>query len=116
MKKTIGLILLDPNDIYVYNDGSLPIRPAWDKELLRSFADGEFVSIEAAKMLPPSIRKVVDVDYEPTFPVTIREIAKSDILLVTRSPAGMGSGKRFRFNNFTLIVSFPFFEIWRKKT
>jgi len=118
-KKIYATLLLDQDNRYVYNNGDLPYRPMWDKHLLQSIANDEFVSQEGFMMLPPSIRKVVhvvmDKIYQPTLPITIPEIDElSDMLIISRS-SGSGLGKIFRLDKFEQILCAQGIEIWRRK-
>ena len=114
MKKIVATLLLDLNDNYVLNDGSLPKRPQWDKALLKTFVAGESLSKAGYDMLPRSMQSIVTID-EPTFTVTIPEIdASADILLVSRSYT-KGKGKQFKFDNFKQVLKTGQLEIWRRK-
>ena len=116
MKKTIGLLLLDSNDNYVYEDGSLPIRPAWDKKFLDAMLENEVVSPEGYEMLPESMRKKVYTDgWCKPFPITIPEIAKSDILFVVRGWNKQDKGKKFRFDDFEWLFDTGHIEVWKHK-
>ena len=116
-KKIYATILLDEKDHYVYDDGNLPIRPDFDKELLKDIYKNETVTEKGYNMLPPSIQKIVDITQdEPTAPVTVPEInALADILLVIRGKHRCRSGKVFRFDNFTPILKEGNIEIFRRR-
>ena len=116
-KKIYATILLDEKDHYVYDDGNLPIRPDFDKELLRDIYKNETVTEKGYNMLPPSIRKKVDITQDgPTAPVTVPEIdALADILLVIRGKHRCRSGKVFRFDNFMPILKEGNLEIFRRR-
>jgi len=108
----VGTILLTKDNVYVKDDGSLPIRPAWDKELLKGLIDGGRVSDKAYAMLPPSMRKLVEVDTKlPNIPITIKELANADLLIVSRS-LELCRGKKFRFENFRLLLKDRKVELW----
>ena len=113
----VATLLVDEDDIYVYNDGKLPARPKWDKELLSTFAEGNLVSEAGWQMLPKSIQMKTNVTHgEPTFPVTIPEIdGLADIIIVTRTYSKRQSGKKFRFTKFRRIVKQWGIEIWKRK-
>jgi len=115
----INTILLDTNDNYVDNQGKLPKRPDYDKELLKAFSLNQTVSKKGYDRLPPSMRKFLTITEntkEITMAVTIPEIAKySDILLVNRSSENLENGKRFRLDDFYLLTKQGQFEIWLKK-
>jgi hypothetical protein len=66
-------------------------------------------------MLPPSIRKHVSIDdSEYNFPVTIRELAQADFLMINRSDAIFDSGFRFRLGDFKCILELEYLELWVK--
>ena len=107
-------ILLDQNDNYIMDSGKLPERPWFDKAYLKAFYNQQNVSKDGFNMLPPSIRNSVtchemyDGDVTPT---TIREIAESHLLIVIRSYE-KGEGKKFRLNNFKMMIQTEVVEIW----
>ena len=96
----VGTILLDINNKYVDDKGDLPVRPVYDKELLAKIIKGKKVSSEGYDMLPPSLRKLVDLSSYEWCPITIPELAEADVLIVVRSPIAMSKGKVFRLDNF----------------
>ena len=103
----VSTILLTREDVYVGSKGELPHgRPDFDKELLTTLCKGQVVSLSAYEMLPPSIRRIVDVtdQIEPTIGITIPEInGLTDLLIVVRA-SGHTKGAKFRFDNFEPIV------------
>jgi len=107
----ISTILLSSNDCYVNNNGNLPTRPSFDKELLTGICKNQSVSTDGFKMLPPSIRKSVNVLNTCTLGITIPEINNSDVILVIRSNEII-NGKKFRFNDFKLLVKENQLELW----
>jgi len=114
MKKIVATLLLDRNDNYVLEDGSLPRRPQWDKALLETFVIGESLSEDGYNMVGKKLKENVFVTHGEPYPITIPEInALADIILVTRSYTS-GKGKRFRFNNFEKVLSTGQLEIWRR--
>lgn len=111
----VGTILLTHDNLYVDLHGNLPERPKHDKLLLSEICKGQVVSDEAYSMLPLSIQKLCTVGTIPTVPITIRELADCQILIVSRSPKSLLAGKTFRLDNFNLIVKDRKIEIWSKK-
>ena len=120
----IGMILLDPNNIYVYSDGSLPVRPSWDKGYITSMIEGKTVlcSQNVLETIPHSMLNIAKfiTDHNHEFDInwgisTFNDIP--DILLVTRSKvAKRKSGKTFRLNNYTRInTGNSQLEIWMPK-
>jgi len=73
------------------------------------------VSKEGFRVLPKSIQRMVIEDDFFTAPITIKELAVSDILIVVRSPESFEEGKIFRFNNFKCISKAQEVELWMQK-
>lgn len=111
----VGTILLTQDNFYVDLEGNLPPRPKHDKLLLSEICKGQVVSDEAYSMLPLSIQKLCTVGAIPTVPITIRELASCQILIVSRSPKSLLDGKTFRLDNFNLVVKDRKIEIWSRK-
>jgi len=100
----VGAILLDANNYYVDDCGGLPARPEYDKELLKAVCAGQTVSYDGYEMLPNSITQNMGrqgPDY--SVPITIRELAEADVLIVVRALNECSGGKRFRLDNFKQI-------------
>jgi len=111
----IGTILLSKDNKYIDKDGNLPSRPDYDKEMLKALVKGHSVSAKGYNMLPPSIRAVCsDYNDNYTMPITIRELAEADILLVNRSSEILEGGKEFRLDNFKCIKEENQIELWIK--
>ena len=113
----VGTILLTRSDKYVDAEGNLPKRLKHDKALLEGVLGTEgTVSSVGYDMLPPSIQRHVVVtgddantDYAP---VTIRELDKAEMLIVSRSPEDFDIGEVFRLDNFRCLVKDRKVEIW----
>jgi len=112
MRKKIGLILLDETDRYVYENGELPIRPLWDKRLLREYLRGEVVSHEAYTDMPVSLKKVCTPGDDYTIAFKIKEIAECDVIVVIRGESRGLPGKEFRFTSYKLLVKGNAVEVW----
>jgi hypothetical protein len=98
------------DDSYICGD-RLPKRPNGDKEFLSAMVEGEYISEKALDMLPPSIVAKID---KPTIGITIDEIATiTDILIVIRSDE-VCRGKKFRLDNFKLLIQSDRIEIYKK--
>jgi len=115
----VGTILLTKNNIYCNANGDLPKRPRHDKDLLTGVLSAEgIVSSLGYDMLPPSIQKHVVVTGDDAnteyAPVTIRELDKSDLLIVSRSSEELTVGKVFRLTSFKCLVKTSKIEIWVK--
>lgn len=115
----IGTILLTPNNEYVDFEGNLPLRPAQDKPLLAGLCKDRVVSINGYNLLPNSIKKTVNLITSVWYPydiaITIQELAKVDLLIVSRSPQNLANGgKVFRLDKFTKIYTSEELELWVK--
>ena len=112
----IGTILLTPNNEYVDFEGNLPIRPPQDKQLLSGLCKDRWVSEAGYTLLPPSIKKDVLVNkFWTDIAITIQELSKADLLIVSRSPQNLTyGGKVFRLDKFTKIYTSEELELWVK--
>jgi len=109
-----GTILLTEDNYYVDEFGNLPDRPAHDKTLLKEMLRGQTVSEEGYDMLPPSMRRQVRTSGEPTYPVTIKELAECQLLIISRSPGTITNGRKFRLDAFTPVFKDTKIEIWSR--
>lgn len=110
----VGTILLTKDYKYVTDDGKLPKRPRYDKELLAGIIAGGKVSDAGYNMLPLSLQKLVTVSTVPNTPITIQELAKSDLLIVSKSLDSFEGGKVFRLDNFKLLLKDRKVELWMR--
>ena len=110
----VGTILLTRSNKYVSAEGNLPKRPKFDKALLEELLASEgSVSSVGYDMLPPSIqRRVIVTEDTECAPVTIKELSKSDLLIVSRSQDDFENGKEFRLDNFKCLVKDRRVELW----
>ena len=114
---TLGTLILDQFDNYVYEDGSLPPRTTWDKDWLAFLVSKNIVTDEGRGSLPPSMIKLCNVSTCPTLAVTIPEIgALADVIIVTRViKVDSKPFKRFRFDGFECLVKANILEVWIKE-
>ena len=114
----IATLNLTRDNVYVMENGDLPSRQMYDKDLLTGLAKGLTVSKAGYDMLPKSIKKEVyhfNTTQEPQFPVTIKEIdALADIIIVVWSNE-IGRGKEFRFDSFELMLKQRDISLYRRK-
>jgi hypothetical protein len=112
----VGTILLTKTNKYVDANGNLPKRPRHDKELLASLiAKSTLVSEEGYEMLPLSMQRTCCVSTNKAksyIPITIRELAQAELLIVSRSQEDFEGGKEFRLDNFKCLVKDRKVEIW----
>lgn len=107
----VATILLSPSNKYIDKNGNLPPRPRHDKALLTSLCNGKRVSAEGYALLPPSIQQVCMVG-KVEIPITIKEIAEAELLIVSRSTLEVDGGKEFRLGNFKCLVKDRKVELW----
>lgn len=110
----VGTILLTPGNKYCDNSGNLPSRPKHDKTLLTEICSGRRVSQKGYALLPQSIQQLCMVG-NAEVPITIEEIAQSELLIVSRSTVELAAGPEFRFDNFKLLVKDRKVELWISK-
>lgn len=102
-KKTVGIVLISKDEFYISDDGKLPKRPPFDKELITKLATDNIVlcSENTFPTIPPSIRKVVkelttdiNSNWNVNFGInTFKE--KTDYFILVKSNTDLGSGKTF---------------------
>ena len=117
---TIGILLLNKNDVYLTNNLDLPKRPKWDKEFLLNIIKGKKVlcSKNTLVNLPNSILNAayfttdINSDYDINFGIDTFK-ATPDLLFIVRS-SGDEQGKVFRLNEYKKILDKGGFEIWTK--
>lgn len=120
----LGMILLDPGNKYVYEDGSLPIRPEFDKQFITDMITDKTVlcSQNVLDTIPKSMRNVADFttnmedDYDINWGISTF-VDTPDMLLVTRAQVAKKlGGKVLRLDDFTQVFTDEKgLEIWLKK-
>lgn len=109
----VGTILLTRTNQYAKEDGSLPTRPRHDKELLSCLINGRRVSKAGYSLLPSSMQQLCRVTLaEPIMPITIKELAECELLIISRSAEEFESSKVFRLDNFKCLVKDRKVELW----
>jgi hypothetical protein len=119
----IGICLLSKDGYYLRDDGSLPVRPSWDKKFLVDLVtDLECTcSDNTFEKLPASIKEHADI-YVDTFDVSINlGIAtfeyQPELMFIVRSKYEAGSGKLLRLDGYIKLIEFEKedggFEIWK---
>jgi len=123
----VGVLILDRRDRYVYDDGSLPVRPTFDKPFLLGLLAGEkrvMASPNTIESLPKSVLNLVEVT-EPQFVHSTRVnlgiktmyTHTPDLLFITRSNSLrslLKSGKKFDLSYWRPILKLKEFEIWKR--
>ena len=122
----IAVVLISRDGYYLGENGELPFRPSFDKELITFLATDKVVlcSENTEKTIPPSIRKVAKAittdptdDWDTNFGInTFSE--DSDYFVVVNSISDLGGGKEFKLSRitdkYTLAVQFGPVDIYRK--
>lgn len=119
----IGICLLSKDGYYLREDGSLPVRPSWDKKFLLDLVEGLecTCSEKTFETLPTSIKSNADI-YVDNFDVSINlGIATfeyhPELMLIVRSKYEAGSGKLLRLDEYIKLIEFEKedggFEIWK---
>lgn len=106
----IAMVLLTEDDSYEV-EGRLPQRPIGDKNILRGFYKNTYRDRLKKTELPDSIANVMSIT--PTeLPVRIRDIGKSDIIIVNRSKEYTEGKetKKFRLDGYHRTTM----EVWVK--
>lgn len=129
----IGICLLSKDGCYLREDGSLPIRPSWDKKLLVDLVTGmtTICSQNTFNTLPPSLRETDPYIYIPyedfRFDLPYQDInlgiatfkEEPELMFIVRSKYKANGGKLLRLDNYTKIIDFTKddgdFEIWKLK-
>lgn len=105
----VGMILLDPNNVYVYEDGSLPVRPDWDKEFITDMITDKTIlcSQNVLDTIPKSMLKVatfttdMEADYDINWGISTFA-DRPEMLLVTRSEVVKAiGGKALRMDGYS---------------
>jgi len=132
----VGICLLSKNGYYLREDGSLPIRPSWDKKFLVDLVTGmsTICSQNTFNTLPLSIKEVCPFSYiyipseDTRFDLPCQDInlgiatfkENPELMFIVRSKYEADGGKLLRLDNYTKIIDFTKddgdFEIWKLKT
>lgn len=128
----IGICLLSLDGYYLRDDGTLPVRPSWDKEFLIKLIEGLpcVASQNTIDNLPPSIKNSATNIFNDTSYLqrmagdinlgikTFRDLP--DLMFIVRSQYNAGSGKLLRLDRYTKLIEFTKdnggFEIWKLNT
>lgn len=107
----IGIVLLDQYNRYLIGN-DLPQRPNRDKELLSLLVSHFEVSDAAKAILPPSISSLAGTK-PPQLGIKIREIGKSDVIIVHRTKdfRPIGFDRVFRLDGYSKLEGV---ELWIK--
>lgn len=121
----LGMILLDPMDKYVYEDGSLPIRPDFDKQFITDMITNKTIlcSQNVLDTIPKSMLAVARFttneldDYDINWGISTF-VDKPDMFLITRAPVAKKlGGKVLRLEDYHIVFKDEKgLEIWVKST
>lgn len=117
---TVGIILLSSNNYYIDENGMLPKRPKWDKQLLLGIIKNKRVlcSSNVLNTLPKSILDSAyfttnpNADYDINFGIDTFRSARPDLLIVVRSSSSLENGKKFDLSNFQQLVATTNLELY----
>lgn len=119
----IGICLLSKDGYYLRDDGTLPVRPSWDKKFLIDLTHGLdcTCSDNTFEKLPNSIKENTYI-YVEEFDVSINLGIKTfeympELMFIVRSKYEAGSGKLLRLDDYVQLITFEKedggFEIWK---
>lgn len=119
----IGICLLSKDGYYLRYDGTLPVRPSWDKKFLIDLTAGLdcTCSDNTFEKLPNSIKENTYI-YVEEFDVSINLGIKTfeympELMFIVRSKYEAGSGKLLRLDDYVQLITFEKedggFEIWK---
>jgi hypothetical protein len=119
----IGICLLSKDGYYLRDDGTLPVRPSWDKKFLVDLVAGLecTCSDNTFEKLPTSIKENAYV-YVEEFDVSINLGIKTfeympELMFIVRSKYEAGGGKLLRLDDYVQLITFEKedggFEIWK---
>jgi len=119
----IGICLLSKDGYYLRYDGTLPVRPSWDKKFLIDLIAGLdcTCSDNTFEKLPNSIKENTYI-YVEEFDVSINLGIKTfeympELMFIVRSKYEAGSGKLLRLDDYVQLITFEKedggFEIWK---
>ena len=119
----IGICLLSKDGYYLRDDGTLPMRPSWDKKFLIDLVTNLdcTCSDNTFEKLPNSIKENTYI-YVEEFDVSINLGIKTfeympELMFIVRSKYDAGSGKLLRLDDYVQLITFEKedggFEIWK---
>lgn len=119
----IGICLLSKDGYYLRDDGTLPVRPSWDKKFLIDLTAGLecTCSDNTFEKLPNSIKENADI-YVEEFDVSVNLGIKTfeympELMFIVRSKYEAGGGKLLRLDDYVQLITFEKedgeFEIWK---
>ena len=115
----VGMLLLDQDDCYVRDNGDLPKRPTFDKNLLLGLAQNQvpICSENTARDLPPSLKALMmggsAVSNKGDLALSPDKIdEQAHLLIISRNHESGIGGKKFRFDKFKRVVSMHSLELW----
>ena len=119
----IGICLLSKDGYYLRYDGTLPVRPSWDKKFLIDLTTGLdcTCSDNTFEKLPNSIKENADI-YVEELDVSLNLGIKTfeyrpELMFIVRSKYEAGGGKLLRLDDYVQLITFEKedggFEIWK---
>lgn len=123
----VGICLVSKDGYYLREDGSLPIRPSWDKKFLVDLVTGMACncSSNTFENLPTSITckaQIININVSRYSDINLGIDTfrfKPELIFIVRSKYEANGGKLLRLDNYTKIIDFTKddgdFEIWKLK-
>ncbi len=120
----VGICLLSKDGYYLREDGTLPVRPSWDKKFLLDLARGfqSTCSENTFDNLPLSIKEaaVITINYDIGSDINLGIDTfrfKPELIFIVRSKYEASSGKLLRLTEYNKLIEFEKdnggFEIWK---
>lgn len=114
----VGIILLSSNDMYVDSEGKLPLRPEFDKKLLRHLCNNQvyMCSPNTRDTLPLSIitngERATSEKYDINLGIKTLYTLPPHLLIVVRSVEHIESGKTFDLSGFVMVFQSDRLELY----
>lgn len=120
----VGICLLSKDGYYLREDGTLPVRPSWDKKFLVELTRGfqSTCSENTFDNLPLSIKEaaVITINYDIGSDINLGIDTfrfKPELIFIVRSKYEASSGKLLRLTEYNKLIEFEKdnggFEIWK---
>jgi hypothetical protein len=118
----VGILLLSQDDCYIDEQGNLPSRPDFDKELLVALCKGQkcLGSRNTLESLPRSIIESaycyeIVTDYDVNLGIKTLYKQPPHLLIIVRSADTLNGGKKFDISNYKRYFSSVELELWIKE-
>lgn len=127
----VGICLLSKDGYYLREDGTLPVRPSWDKKFLVELTKNltTICSLATYNTLPLSVKStepfILDYECDDYDSLPYQDInlgintfkTLPELIFITRSNYNADGGKLLRLDKYSLLIDFEKedgrFEIWK---